>query len=267
MNEHLMEALRRLRHSSTDTNVDRRLVTNVLLSFLNTPRADSKRFEMLSLLATVLSWSDDEREKAGLQRKSALSSAATGMSALWSRSGSTSPAKGKGLELEKTDETEVRHPRSGNFIRRAKACVSTVVLAPVGRVPPHGGGGGRRRPAVRQVACAAERLPAQHADADEPPLSADPARHEAPPVVHRGSDGQLAGSDAPAAPVAEGEGEGDAGRRVVTVFHLGVFCGAFFDLPYSRTLGQLRITLIGNSSACSIGLLIMHAAKADSCTK
>jgi hypothetical protein len=45
-----------------------RLVNNILLSFIATPRADSKRFEMLSLLATILSWTDAEREKAGLQR-------------------------------------------------------------------------------------------------------------------------------------------------------------------------------------------------------
>lgn len=99
MNEHLMEALRRLRRSSTDTNVDRRLVTNVLLSFLNTPRADSKRFEMLSLLASILQWSDDEREKAGLQRKG-TNPTPTG-SSMWGRAG-------KAPELEKTDETEVR---------------------------------------------------------------------------------------------------------------------------------------------------------------
>ncbi|KAJ7240477.1 hypothetical protein C8J57DRAFT_1478116 [Mycena rebaudengoi] len=100
INEHLMEALRRLRRNSTDTNVDRRLVTNVLLSFLTTPRADAKRFEMLSLLASVLSWTDPEREKAGLQR------AHTGLaptSSFWGRSStSTPPSK----ELEKTDETE-----------------------------------------------------------------------------------------------------------------------------------------------------------------
>ncbi|TCD66904.1 hypothetical protein EIP91_000743 [Steccherinum ochraceum] len=99
MNDHLMEALRRLRRSSSDTNVDRRLVTNVLLSFLVTPRADPKRFEMLSLLSSILSWNDDEREKAGLQRKGgALPS--TG-SSIWGRA--TSP---KGSELEKGDETE-----------------------------------------------------------------------------------------------------------------------------------------------------------------
>ncbi|EMD35415.1 hypothetical protein CERSUDRAFT_157152 [Gelatoporia subvermispora B] len=101
MNEHLMEALRRLRRSSTDTTVDRRLVTNVLLSFLVTPRADPKRFEMLSLLSSILSWTDDEREKAGLQRKGSASQG----SLLWGRSAATSP-KGKSADLERTDETE-----------------------------------------------------------------------------------------------------------------------------------------------------------------
>jgi len=99
MNDHLMEALRRLRRSSTETNVDRRLVTNVLLSFLNTPRADSKRFEMLSLLSSILSWNDDEREKAGLQKKGGLLSSAG--ASIWGRA--TSP---RGPELEKNDETE-----------------------------------------------------------------------------------------------------------------------------------------------------------------
>lgn len=102
INEHLMEALRRLRRNSSDTNVDRRLVTNVLLSFLTTPREDAKRFEMLSLLATILSWTDPEREKAGLQR---ARSTVTPSSSFWGRSASATPTKG--AELEKTDETEV----------------------------------------------------------------------------------------------------------------------------------------------------------------
>ncbi|KAH8103026.1 hypothetical protein BXZ70DRAFT_927733 [Cristinia sonorae] len=100
MNDHLMEALRRLRRSSSDTNVDRRLVTNVLISFITTPRADPKRFEMLSLLASILSWNDDEREKAGLQRKGGVISSIG--SSIWGRA--TSPTKGP--ELEKGDETE-----------------------------------------------------------------------------------------------------------------------------------------------------------------
>ncbi|KAK0192595.1 hypothetical protein F5146DRAFT_1102471 [Armillaria mellea] len=103
INEHLMEALRRLRRSSSDNNVDRRLVTNVLLSFLTTPRADPKRFEILSLMATVLSWTDPEREKAGLQRTS-TSIPPSLSSSFWTRSSSGSLSKNS--ELQKTDETE-----------------------------------------------------------------------------------------------------------------------------------------------------------------
>ena len=106
MNEHLMEALRRLRQSSTETNVDRRLVNNVLLSYLSTPRGDAKRFEMLSLLATILSWNDDERERAGLQRKGGLAPAPA-MSAVAGFFSRGSPTRTRNLELEKTDETEV----------------------------------------------------------------------------------------------------------------------------------------------------------------
>ena len=103
LNEHLMEALRRLRRNSSATNVDRRLVSNVLISFLSTPRADTKRYEMLSLLASILSWSDDDREKAGLQR----AHSANPSSSFWVRSPMTPPTKP--AELEKTDETEVQN--------------------------------------------------------------------------------------------------------------------------------------------------------------
>jgi hypothetical protein len=92
-----MEALRRLRRGSANTSVDRRLVTNVLLTFLCTPREDTKRFEMLGLLASILSWSDDERMRAGLQR--------IGIN---TASSANSPARPRPLELDKTDETEVR---------------------------------------------------------------------------------------------------------------------------------------------------------------
>ncbi|GAA6056136.1 hypothetical protein JCM3770_006012 [Rhodotorula araucariae] len=70
LNEHLTEALRRLKKDSGENSVDRRLVSNVLITFLNTPRGDAKRFEMLQLISSILSWSDDQREKVGLQRAS-----------------------------------------------------------------------------------------------------------------------------------------------------------------------------------------------------
>ncbi|KZT32769.1 hypothetical protein SISSUDRAFT_1072462 [Sistotremastrum suecicum HHB10207 ss-3] len=94
LNEHLTEALRRLNKNSGDNNVDRRLVTNVLISFLNTPRGDSKRFEMLNILATVLSWEDAERERAGLQRLSSSTDIGHGRPLGVRRASSSQPSEG-----------------------------------------------------------------------------------------------------------------------------------------------------------------------------
>ncbi|KAI5118545.1 hypothetical protein M0805_008485 [Coniferiporia weirii] len=125
LNEHLTEALRRLRKNQSDNNVDRRLVTNVLLSFLTTPRADGKRFEMLNLLSTILSWGDVEREKAGLQRASS-----------WTRtSNSAGPqSKGKGAsELDLSDETESFSQRWVEFLLKESSTSSSAdgSLAPL----------------------------------------------------------------------------------------------------------------------------------------
>lgn len=100
LNEHLTEALRRLKRDSAENSVDRRLISNVLISFLNTPRGDTKRFEMLQLISSILSWSDDQREQVGLQRSSGImgapgliSSGARGGAKGHSRSG-----KGKAVD-------------------------------------------------------------------------------------------------------------------------------------------------------------------------
>ena len=137
-----MEALRRLRRSASDTNVDRRLVTNVLLSFLSTPRADPKRFEMLTLLASILSWTDPEREKAGLQRSSTSLVPGVGGVGLttspsfWSRSNSNSPAK-QNMDLEKTDETEVCNFPCSTLFQDMNNFSFLVFLPPLGRISSH----------------------------------------------------------------------------------------------------------------------------------
>ncbi|CAG8628915.1 3209_t:CDS:2 [Paraglomus brasilianum] len=69
LNEHLTEALRRMREESSENNVDRRLITNLLIAFFNTPRGDSKRFEILQLMGSVLHWTDEQKEQVGLIRK------------------------------------------------------------------------------------------------------------------------------------------------------------------------------------------------------
>ncbi|KAI5477671.1 Golgi matrix protein [Pseudohyphozyma bogoriensis] len=105
LNEHLTEALRRLKKDSNENSVDRvhrlprRLVSNVLISFLNTPRADTKRFEMLQLISSILSWTDDQREQVGLQRSSGLS--APGVIASGSRGGGKGHSRsGKGKAVD-----------------------------------------------------------------------------------------------------------------------------------------------------------------------
>jgi hypothetical protein len=117
LNEHLMEALRRLRRNAADTSVDRRLITNVLLQFITTPRADPKRFEMLGLMASILQWSDQERELAGLQRFTA---------------GSGARGKGRIME-EKIEESEVGHYLLSVLrLRERKLISAAVLLANVG---------------------------------------------------------------------------------------------------------------------------------------
>ncbi|TIA86957.1 hypothetical protein E3P99_03493 [Wallemia hederae] len=70
LNEHLTEALKRLKEYNTSDSVDRQLLSNILLQFVTTPRNDTKRFEMLSLLASILNWNQYEREQAGIIPKS-----------------------------------------------------------------------------------------------------------------------------------------------------------------------------------------------------
>lgn len=99
--------------SSTDSAAYRRLVSNVLITFITTPRGDSKRFEMLQLIASILSWTDDQREKVGLQRASgALSSSSIISSGRAGARGHARSGKGKAVEEEGV-ENEVCVPIVG----------------------------------------------------------------------------------------------------------------------------------------------------------
>lgn len=75
LNEHLTKALRLIRRGATGDSVDRHLLNNILLSFLSLPRQDTKRFEVLKVLSSVLGWSEQQQEMAGLLKpgSSALS--------------------------------------------------------------------------------------------------------------------------------------------------------------------------------------------------
>ncbi|TEA20126.1 GRIP domain-containing protein [Colletotrichum sidae] len=68
LNDHLTKALRYLKKTKPEDNVDRQVVTNHLIHFLTTDRSDPKRFQILQVMAGYLNWNDEQREQAGLAR-------------------------------------------------------------------------------------------------------------------------------------------------------------------------------------------------------
>ncbi|KAF9361298.1 hypothetical protein BGX26_004483 [Mortierella sp. AD094] len=66
---HLTEAMRRLKEENNQNTVDIPLISNLFISFLNIPRGDQKRFEILQLISGVLKFTDEQREQAGLIRR------------------------------------------------------------------------------------------------------------------------------------------------------------------------------------------------------
>lgn len=83
LNDHLTKALRYLKKTKPEDNVDRyvlcpylevitniyrQIVTNHLIHFLTLDRGDAKRFQVLQVMAGYLNWTDEQREQAGLAR-------------------------------------------------------------------------------------------------------------------------------------------------------------------------------------------------------
>ncbi|ODV82844.1 hypothetical protein CANARDRAFT_181123, partial [[Candida] arabinofermentans NRRL YB-2248] len=66
LNEHLTKALKLIKKDSTSELVDRELISNLFISFLQLPRFDSKKFEVLKLISNFLNWDDDKKQHAGL---------------------------------------------------------------------------------------------------------------------------------------------------------------------------------------------------------
>ncbi|KAJ1950467.1 hypothetical protein FBU59_000666 [Linderina macrospora] len=69
LKEHLDESMRRLREESNDFNLDKRVITNLVVGFLALPYGDSKRYEILQLMSSMLQFSEEQQEKVGLIRK------------------------------------------------------------------------------------------------------------------------------------------------------------------------------------------------------
>ncbi|KAI5862358.1 hypothetical protein GGS23DRAFT_597580 [Durotheca rogersii] len=68
LNDHLTKALRYLKKTKPEDNIDRQIVTNHFLQFLALDRSDPKKFQILQIIAGLLNWTDEQREQAGLAR-------------------------------------------------------------------------------------------------------------------------------------------------------------------------------------------------------
>lgn len=69
LKDHLNESMRRLREESNDFNLDKRVITNLIVSFLALAYGDSKRYEVLQLMSSMLQFTEEQQEKVGLIRK------------------------------------------------------------------------------------------------------------------------------------------------------------------------------------------------------
>lgn len=65
--------MRRIKEVSDNSNlnVDRRLISNLIVQFMTIPRGDGKRFEILKIIASVLHFNEEEQYRVGLIRRPA----------------------------------------------------------------------------------------------------------------------------------------------------------------------------------------------------
>lgn len=68
LNDHLTKALKYIKKNKPEENVDRQVVTNLFLQFLALDRSDPKKFQVLQVISGILSWSEEQKEQAGLAR-------------------------------------------------------------------------------------------------------------------------------------------------------------------------------------------------------
>lgn len=73
LNEHLTKSLSMLRKQLDDGegSVDKELISNLFINFLQLPRGDTKKFEALQLISSFLNWDDLRKIQAGLTNRGA----------------------------------------------------------------------------------------------------------------------------------------------------------------------------------------------------
>lgn len=70
LNDHLTNALRLVKKDAEGQTVDKELISNLLVQYATVPRQDTKKFEILQLIANFLGWDEERRAQVGLSRLS-----------------------------------------------------------------------------------------------------------------------------------------------------------------------------------------------------
>jgi len=115
LNDHLTKALRFLKQRKPEDMVDRQLVTNHFLHFITLERGDTKKFQVLLLIAALLSWTDEQKEQAGLSRPGASTSSLRLPSSPFRRTPSTPSLS---TQLETTTSKESLAELWSDFLER-----------------------------------------------------------------------------------------------------------------------------------------------------
>ncbi|MCJ1403069.1 hypothetical protein MMC11_006292 [Xylographa trunciseda] len=89
LRDHLTKALRQLKRGKPDDNIDKQLISNHFLHFLALERSDPRKFQILQIISALLSWTDEQREQAGLARPGASNPSLRTPISPWHRTPST----------------------------------------------------------------------------------------------------------------------------------------------------------------------------------
>jgi chromosome segregation ATPase len=68
LQSHLSEAMRCMKKGTSEDTVDKKLIANLIIGFVTLSYGDTKRYEILQLIASILKLSDEEKQKLGLLR-------------------------------------------------------------------------------------------------------------------------------------------------------------------------------------------------------
>ena len=66
ISQHLQNSLQLLKKATSTEQIDKELISNLIVTFVSIPRGESRKYEVLELMASFLDWDDLRKKEAGL---------------------------------------------------------------------------------------------------------------------------------------------------------------------------------------------------------